>query len=62
MTHRSLVCISEPWVPKKAPAGTYIAIGAGVGIPFGLLFGNLALAMAFCVFVGAVIDWLNRKR
>jgi LPS O-antigen subunit length determinant protein (WzzB/FepE family) len=61
-THRSLVCTSEPWVPKNPSKGLWLAVGAGVGVAVGVAINNVAMSLAVGVAIGAVIDWFTRNK
>ena len=62
MTHRSLASTSEPWVPKKASPGLWLAVGAGVGVAVGVAINNVAISLAVGVTIGAVMDFFTRKK
>lgn len=40
----------------------YLAIGAGLGISFGVIYKNLALGLIIGIAIGVVLDYKNKKK
>ncbi len=47
---------------RKPHAGTWLAVGAGVGLAFGAASDQLALSLALGAAFGAVIDVISHMR
>ena len=61
MTRRSSVCISELLANKKSPKGSFLGLGAALGLALGVATDNLGLEHSLGVAIGAAMEYIPRK-